>query len=324
MQMKSSFFYSTYLTNNFLSVILNIILKLRSNTMTTETILIIGAAGNNGVATLQSLIQKNDGTYQVRAGVRSIEKANQLQKQYPSIETAIIDLDTPATLSAAFAGVSKVFIIPGNVENRAQHAKNAIDAAVAAGTVKQVVLYSVVGAEWEAILFARQFREAEKYLEASGLAWTHLRTIWFQENFLGWADGVKQGAFYFGVREGEFAPLNVKDIGEIAANILTTSGHDRKAYNITGPELLSGQKIADLFTNITGHNVAYVSPDVDTTLQSLLGTGWPEWQAKGVLELFEVFASNQAAVVSPDGAALLGRPLTTLEAYLAENKAAFI
>jgi NAD(P)H dehydrogenase (quinone) len=292
--------------------------------MKTETILIIGAAGNNGVATLESLIQKNDGQYAIRAGVRSVEKGQQLQQQYPSIEAVVINLDAPATLAAAFEGVTKVFIIPGNVENRAQHAKNAIDAAVAAGSVKQVVLYSVVGAEWEAILFARQFREAEKYLEASGLPWTHLRTIWFQENFLGWADGVKQGAFYFGVRDGQFAPLNVKDIGEIAANILTTSGHERKAYNVTGPELLSGQNIADTFSHITGRNVAYVSPDENTTLQSLLGAGWPEWQAKGALELFEVFASNQAAVVSPDGEALLGRPLTKLADYLESNKAAFV
>lgn len=292
--------------------------------MNAETILIIGAAGNNGVATLKSLINKNNDNFKIRAGVRSAEKAKQLKSLYPSIETAVIDLDAPETLKTAFEDVAKVFIIPGNVENRAEHAKNAIDAAVASGTVKHVVLYSVVGAEWEAILFARQFREAEKYLEASGLPWTHLRTIWFQENFLGWADGVKKGTFYFGVRDGEFAPLNVKDIGEIAANVLTTSGHQGKAYNITGPELVSGQGIADIFNNITGHHVAYISPDEDTTLQSLLGSGWPEWQAKGALELFEVFASNQAAVVSLDGQALLGRPLTKLADYLESNKALFI
>jgi NAD(P)H dehydrogenase (quinone) len=291
--------------------------------MTTETILIIGAAGNNGLATIESLINKSDGSYKVRAGVRTSEKGQQLQKQFPSIETAVLNLDEPPTLAAAFTGVSKVFIIPGNVENRAQHAKNAIDAAKAAGSVKQVLLYSVVGAEWEAILFARQFREAEKYLEASGLPWTHLRTIWFQENFIGWAEGIKQGNFYFGVREGQFAPLNVKDIGEIAANILTTNGHDGKAYNITGPELLSGQGIADIFSRVTRHSVVYVSPTEEATLDSLLGAGWPEWQAKGVLELFEVFASNQAAVVSPDGQALLGRPLIKLADYLETNKALF-
>ena len=292
--------------------------------MNTETILIVGAAGNNGVATLESLINKNNDNFKIRAGVRSAEKSKQLKSQYPSIETAVIDLDAPETLKTAFENVSRVFIIPGNVENRAEHAKNAIDAAVASGTVKHVVLYSVVGAEWEAILFARQFREAEKYLEASGLPWTHLRTIWFQENFLGWADGVKNGIFYFGVRDGEFAPLNVKDIGEIAANVLTTNGHESKAYNITSPELVSGQATADIFSNVTGHHVAYISPDENTTLQSLLSSGWPEWQEKGVLELFEVFASNQAAVVSPDGQALLGRPLTKLAGYLENNKAMFI
>ena len=292
--------------------------------MTTETILIIGAAGNNGLATLTALVHKNNSSITIRAGVRSAEKGHQLQAQFPTIETAVIDLDAPATLTAAFEGVTKVFIIPGNVENRAQHAKYAIDAAVAAGTVKNVVLYSVVGAEWEAILFAKQFREAEKYLEASGLAWTHLRTIWFQENFLGWAEGIKQGNFYFGVRDGQFAPLNVGDIGEIAANILTSDGHENKAYNVTGPALVTGQAIANSFSKITNKPVNYVSPSEDAALESLLSTGWPEWQAKGVLELFEVFASNQAAVVSPDGEALLGRPLTTLDAYLEKNKAAFI
>ena len=60
------------------------------------------------------------------------------------------------------------------------------------------------------------------------------------------------------------------------------------------------------------------------TYESLTGAGWPEWQAKGVLELFEIFASNQAAVISPDGETLLGRPLTKLDDFLKANKAAFV
>lgn len=292
--------------------------------MTQETILIVGAAGNNGVAAIEALVNKNDSNIKVVAGVRSASKAAQLKQQYPTIETVIFDLDQPATLTAAFAGVTKVYIIPGNVENRAQHAINTVDAAVAAGTVNQIVLLSVVGAEWEAILFAKQFREAEKYLEASGLPWTHLRTIWFQDNFFGWADGVKSGKLYFGIREGKLAPLNVQDIGETAATILTTDGHANKAYNLTGPELLSGNDIAAVFSRVTGHSVDYVSPDEDTTYASLTGSGWPEWQAKGVLELFEVFASNQAAVVTTDGETLLGRPLTRFEDFITANKSAFI
>lgn len=291
--------------------------------MSKPTLLIIGAAGNNGTATIKALTEKHQDQFTIRAGVRSEARAKALLEQYPSIETVILDLDRPETLPAAFKGVQKLFLIIGNIENREEHAKNAVDAAVASGTVEQVLFYSVVGAEYEAILFAKQFRYGEKYLEASGLKWTHLRTIFFQQNFIDWADGIKQGALYFGIRDGSFAPLNVSDIGEIAANILSTEGHEGKAYNITGPELLSGREMAQIFSDVTGKPVEYVSPDEETTLSSLLDSGWPEWQAKGLLELFEVFASNQAAIISPDGEQLLGRPLSRLEDYLSANQSAY-
>lgn len=292
--------------------------------MNKQTILIIGAAGNNGVATLEALARKQDANVTVRVGVRSEAKAADLRAKFPNVETAILDLDKPETLPAAFVGVDKLFLILGNVEQREAHAKAAIDAAKASGSVKHVVFYSVVGAEYEAILFARQFRAGEKYLEASGLAWTHLRTIFFQDNLVGWAEGIKQGSFYFGIGEGRFAPLNVADIGEIAANILTTGGHENKAYNVTGPELVSGQDFAAVFSKVTGKTVQYVSPDNATTLASLTGSGWPEWQAKGLVELFNLFGDNLAAVISPDGEQLLGRPLTRLEQYVEANKAAFV
>jgi hypothetical protein len=81
--------------------------------------------------------------------------------------------------------------------------------------------------------------------------------------------------------------------------------------------------MAKVFADVAARDVAFVSPDEATTLASLLGSGWPEWQAKGLVELFEVFASNQAAVVSPDGEKLLGKPLTRLTAYARANQAAF-
>jgi len=293
-----------------------------NKTMSKPTLLIIGAAGANGTATIKALTEKHAGKYTIRAGVRSNEKAKALTDQFPGIETVILDLDKPETLPAAYEGVNKLFLIIGNVENREEHAQNAIDAAKAAG-VEHVLFYSVVGAEYEAILFGKQFRAGEKILEASGLKWTHLRTIFFQDNFPGWADGIKQGALYFGIGEGKFAPLNIADIGEIAANVLSSDGHEGKAYNITGPELLSGEDMAKIFSDVTGKPVSYVSPDNATTLASLLSTGWPEWQAHGLVELFNLFGANQAAVVSPDGEELLGRPLTRLVDYLSATESVY-
>ncbi len=43
--------------------------------MNQETVLIIGAAGNNGVAAIEALVNKNGSNVKVRAGVRSADKA---------------------------------------------------------------------------------------------------------------------------------------------------------------------------------------------------------------------------------------------------------
>ncbi len=286
-------------------------------------ILIIGAAGLNGRATLTSLYNKSDLSDHIIAAVRSEEKAQQLKADYPELETRVMDIEDPSTLNQSFEGVDKVFYITGNIEQREEHAKAVIDAAVNSSSVKDFLFYSVFGAEYEAILFGRQFRYGEKYLENTNLNWTHLRTIFFQENLFGWAEGIKQGALYLGTGEGKFAPLLVKDVGEMAANILTSQGHAHKAYNITGPELLSGADIASTFTDVLGKDIAFVSPDNATTLDSLLNTGWSLWQAEGMVELLNLFAANQAAMVSPDGEALLGRPLTTLKEFVESNKVAF-
>ncbi|KKE84495.1 SDR family oxidoreductase [Pseudoalteromonas luteoviolacea] len=289
-----------------------------------SNILIIGAAGLNGIATINALFAKADLKDTIIAGVRSEEKAQALKNRFPNLKTRIMDIEQPDTLASSMRGVDKVFFITGNILEREQHAKLVIDAAKAATSVTDFIFYSVFGAEYESILFGRQFRFGEKYLENSGLKWTHLRTIFFQDNLLGWADGIKQGTLYLGTGAGKFAPLVVSDIGEIAANVLTSNTHQNKAYNITGPELLSGADIAHIFSTTLDSEVTHVSPNNETTLASLIDTGWPQWQAEGLIELFNLFADNQAAVVSPDGEALLGRKLTTLKEFITENRTAFI
>ncbi|OUS38387.1 hypothetical protein A9R01_03345, partial ['Osedax' symbiont bacterium Rs2_46_30_T18] len=78
--------------------------------MSKETLLIIGAAGNNGVATIAALTEQHAQRFNVRAGVRSEHRAIELKSKFPLIETVVLDLDQPETLTTAMQGVDKLFL----------------------------------------------------------------------------------------------------------------------------------------------------------------------------------------------------------------------
>jgi len=286
-------------------------------------ILIIGATGNVGIETIKFLKKKNvSGGYKIRAAVRDrdLQKAQLRFQDIPGIELVHCDLNEPESIDQAFVGVTKVFLILGLHLERQLHVQRVVDASLRAG-VEHFLFLSVVGCDSKSILFAKQFKEGEEIIQNSGLVWTFLRTIFFQNNFLNFSKQIKEGRLPFAWREGKFAPLCVCDIGEAAANILLGRivDHAYKIYNMTGPDLLDGYQMAEIFSRHLGRPMKYLSPIYKESMSALTAVGFKEWEAKGFLELFEVFASNQAAFVSPDGEALLGHHLTTLEQFIMMN-----
>jgi uncharacterized protein YbjT (DUF2867 family) len=74
--------------------------------------------------------------------------------------------------------------------------------------VQYIVDVSVVGADYRAILFANQCRDAEEAFEASGVNYTHLRCSAGFENMLGSAGTIKsENKFYLPYGEGSIPRL---------------------------------------------------------------------------------------------------------------------
>jgi len=158
---------------------------------------ITGANGNTGKAVARALISiAPQHTIKVKIGVRSKDKAAEFANTN-GVEVVEINFDNHAKAVAALSGVERVWITPPNPAkndkafDRINTIKKAIDAAKAAG-VKFVLFGSAAGAEYEAILFAREFREAERHLEKSGLPHTLLRMGVFVENVNRLAAGPQQ------------------------------------------------------------------------------------------------------------------------------------
>src|SRR5262249_50224349 len=105
--------------------------------------------------------------------------------------------------------------------------------------------------------------------------------------------------------ENKLGYVTRADCAAAAAAVLTTPGHDNKAYDITGPELLGQAEIAAAASAVSGKPIKVVDPD----------PGAPPAR---------VFGTPAATVVSGDVQKLTGRPPTSVKSFLEASKAALV
>lgn len=277
-------------------------------------ILVTGATGTVGSEVVKQLVAAGQ---KVRALVRDPKKAN----FGAGVEVVAGDLTKPETLGAALAGVEKVFALSaGNIP---EQEGNLVAAAKKAG-VKHIVKLSVMGADFEpGISFGRWHRASEKNIEASGIAWTHIRPVGFMSNAFQWAGTIKsQGAFYQPAGNGKQALIDPKDIAAFAVKILTSDGHEGKAYDLSS-EALTMTEQAKILSDALGKPVNYVDVPEDAARQGMAQAGMPSFMVDAVLELFGIIKAGYGGGTSDTFEKVMGRKPRRFEDWVKENLAAF-
>ncbi|HEV2894794.1 MAG TPA: SDR family oxidoreductase, partial [Actinomycetota bacterium] len=243
-------------------------------------ILVTGATGHVGSELVRLLAEQGA---PARALVHSPDKAAPIQHQ--GLETALGDFEQPDTLDVAMKGCDQLFLLAPPTPRQPQQEQHVIDAARRAG-VGHVVKQSVPWAAPDApVVFSRWHGQVEQHLAQSGLAYTLLRPSSFMQNFLMSAQQVAdQGVLYGMFGEGRVAFIDTRDIAAVAAELLTSPGHDGASYTLTGPEALSAAEVAERLAAATGRQVSSVDLGADGYRQALAGAGMPGWMVDGVVE----------------------------------------
>jgi uncharacterized protein YbjT (DUF2867 family) len=269
-------------------------------------ILVTGSTGKVGSELVRQLSAKGA---RVRALVRDPAKGAALEA--PGVEIARGDLGDPASLDAAMQGIERVFLLSSVDQQQAELQGNVVQAAKRAG-VRHVVKLGAAGTSLDSpITVARLHAQTEKDIEASGIPYTFLKPALFMQFLVGHAPTIKSdGAFYMPMRDGKVPMVDLRDIATVAATVLTTSGHEGKAYTLTGPEALSMSEAAQKLAAAIGKPVEYVDVPPDAARQAMIAQGIPEWFVEDLLELMEVFAAGYAAAVSLDVKNVTGRART--------------
>lgn len=280
------------------------------------TVLVLGSTGTIGSQVVAKLLGKG---VSVRAAVRSAEKSDRVKGATP----VTVDYDKPETVRAALAGADKLFLLTPVSDKQVEIGKSVIDAAKAAG-VKHVLKLAAFGCDLEpGIMLGRWHRAVEKHLEASGLAWTTLRPNSFMENFLTYYPPQKDGNIYLPWGTGACSFIAGADVAEVAALALTTSGHEGKAYTLTGPEALTVAQAASTIAEVSGRKINYVDVPEEAARKGMADFGAPSWLIDGMMELHGVDKAGYATVVTDAVPTLLGRPAQPFAAFAKAHAAAW-
>jgi uncharacterized protein YbjT (DUF2867 family) len=283
-------------------------------------ILVTGATGLNGKELVRQLSARG---VAVRALVRHPAKAEAIAT-LPHVEIVQGDMAQPETLAAGLRGVDRAMLISSSDPMMLDVQSNFIDAARKAG-VKHVVKLSGIMPELDsAFRFARMHGEIEKRLEASGMGFTHLRAGEFMPAYFRQVPNIiAKGAIFLPMEDARIASINVGDIAEIAARVLTGAGHEGKIYPLTGPQALTMAEVAEKLSAATGKTIRYVNVPPEAARQAQLAAGMPPFLADALFELFAERRNGKEGKVWPDAAALLGRPPTSFDEFAGRNAAVF-
>jgi uncharacterized protein YbjT (DUF2867 family) len=261
------------------------------------SILVTGSTGTIGAQVLSYLQGRG---VEVRALTRSPDTAK-LPTGVVAVRGDLADVDT---VRAALDGVSTLFLLVPNVADELTQAMLALTAAREA-RVKGIVYLSVLKGEAYADVphFAGKYT-VERMIEALDLPATILRPAYFIQNDVRLKDPLlKFGVYGMPIGAKGISMVDTRDIGEAAANELVRREQSatplpRETYTLAGPDALTGEGIAAIWSNALSRAIRYGGDDLIAMEQRLKST-IPAWHALD-LRLMMGRYQTDGAIATPD------------------------
>jgi uncharacterized protein YbjT (DUF2867 family) len=279
-------------------------------------VLVIGGTGNVGSQVTQGLLQAGAG---VRVMTRSADKTGQLPA---GVEAVVGDLTNSTTLPAAFAGTDAVFLVTALSQTETHEGLAAVAAAKAA-RVRKLVYMSVHQVDTAPHIphFASKI-PVEYAVRESGIPYTLLRPnnfyqvdLWLREALLNY------GVYPQPIGRKGVSRVDVRDIADVAVAALTGAGHQGKTYALVGPEALTGESVAEVWSRHLGRPVQYLGDDLDVWAQQAKSM-LPEWLVVDLCVMFRHFQQHGLAATGAELDELrrvLGREPRRFEDFVAET-----
>ena len=282
-------------------------------------IAVTGATGHLGRLTVLALLERGVPAKDLVAIARTPSKAADLAAKGVAVREG--DYSNPATLEAALVGVEKLLLVSSNAigQRATQHAV-VIAAAKKAG-VKLLAYTSILHGDRSPLALAGEHIATEQALKDSEVPYVLLRNGWYHENYTANLAGALAHGFAGSAGEGRIAGAARADFAAAAATVLTTPGHEGKAYELGGAAFTMAEYVAEVAKQ-TGKALSYADLPPDAFRGILVGAGMPAPVADIFVDADVQIAKGALDDSSGDLARLVGRLLVPLSASVATALAA--
>ncbi len=280
-------------------------------------ILATGAAGKTGIHVIRALAARGQ---QVRALVRRAEQADQL-KALGAAEVVVGDMGDRQTLWRAFSGVSSVYHIAPNMSpDELNIGLAAIQAALEAG-LEHFVYHSVLHPQVMDMPHHWLKLRVEEALFKSGLNFTILQPAAYMQNLLGYREAILAHGVYavpYSV-DARQSLVDLTDVAEAAAIVLTRPGHDHAIYEVVSPDAPSAREIAALVSKRIKRPVRAESIDRREWEARARASGMAVYAVDTLMKMFTYYEQHNFLGNSNVLGWLLSRSPRRFEQFLSEN-----
>lgn len=219
-------------------------------------ILITGATGNIGVELIRFL-NKIETSFRIIAGVRNIEKAKNLFKDYPSLEYVHFDFEDSKTFDTALNGIDRIFLLrPPHISDVDRYFKPLIE-TIKKKEINKIVFLSVQGAEKSKVI---PHNKIERLINEYSLDYIFMRPAYFMQNLTTTLieDIRSKRAIILPSGRAKFNWIDVENIGKAGA-VLLNKFHDYKnqSFEITGMENESFYKVTEMINSVIKSSIRY-------------------------------------------------------------------
>jgi uncharacterized protein YbjT (DUF2867 family) len=259
-------------------------------------ILVTGSTGKVGSELLKELVKRKAS---VRALVRKADASLP-----PGVEPVVGDLLDPVSFEKALVGVDKLFLLNGVV------ADELTQGLIAFGLARKHKLQQIV---YSSVFKAEHFKDVphfaskvaiENAMKEFNVPFTILRPNYFYQNDLTLKSVLADfGVYPMPLGTPGLSAVDVRDIADAAAVVLTTEGHLGKTYNIVGPDVLSGPTVASIWSTALGKTIQYPGEHMDA-FEEQLRTQVPSWAAYDFRMMMQGYLERGFAASDEDVAKL--------------------